>query len=192
MLRGAGADPMLLGIARDTLESLAAHIEKARDADILVTIGGASVGDHDLVRAGLENAGFSIGFHKVAIRPGKPIMSGARLGQRVLGLPGNPVSAVMCSLVFVMPLIAAMLGETEPPSRAMQAALAAALPANGPRQHYMRAKFVDGGMRAVETLPSQDSSLTAALAAADCLIVRPPNAPAASAGDLVNVLPFNV
>jgi molybdopterin molybdotransferase len=192
MLRGAGADAMLLGIARDTLESLAAHIEKGRDADILVTIGGASVGDHDLVRAGLENAGFSIGFHKVAIRPGKPIMSGARPGQRVLGLPGNPVSAVMCSLVFVMPLIAAMLGETEPPSRAMQASLAAALPANGPRQHYMRARFVDGGMRAVETLPSQDSSLTAALAAADCLIVRPPNAPAASAGDPVNVLPFNV
>ena len=192
MLRSAGADPILLGIARDTPASLAEHIAAAEGADILVTIGGASVGDHDLVRKALEDAGFIIGFHKVAMRPGKPFMSGRRGGQRVLGLPGNPVSALICSIIFLLPLVAALLGEDRPPMSLMRIALASPLPANGPREHYMRARIVDmGGGRAVAPLPSQDSALTAALAAADCLIVRLPNAPPAPAGEAVAVIPLN-
>lgn len=192
LLRGAGAEPLVLDIARDTPESLAAAIASAAGADILVTIGGASVGDHDLVRQALEDAGFVIGFHKVAMRPGKPFMSGQRGGQRVLGLPGNPVSAVICSIIFLLPLIAALLGEDRPPLSATRLPLAAPLPANGIREHYMRGRFVElDGTRAVEALPSQDSSLTAALASADCLIVRAPNTPPLQAGDAVPILPLN-
>ena len=192
MLLAAGAEPALLGIARDTPESLAQHIAAAEGADILVTIGGASVGDYDLVQKALEDAGFVIEFHKVAMRPGKPFMSGRRGDQRVLGLPGNPVSAVICAIIFLMPLLAALLGEDRRPLSLTRVALASPLPANGPRQHYMRARIVDvGGARAVEPLPSQDSALTAALALADCLIVRPPEAPPVPAGELVAVLPLN-
>jgi molybdopterin molybdotransferase len=192
LLRSAGAEPRVLDIAKDTPKSLAAAIASAGKADILVTIGGASVGDHDLVRQALEDAGFAIGFHKVAMRPGKPFMSGRRGGQRVLGLPGNPVSAVTCSIIFLLPLIAALLGEDRPPLSAMRLPLAAPLPANGAREHYMRGKFAElDGVRAVEALPSQDSSLTAALASADCLIVRPPNTPPLLAGDAVPILPLN-
>jgi molybdopterin molybdotransferase len=109
----------------------------------------------------------------------------------VLGLPGNPVSALTCALIFLLPLVAALLGEDRPPMSETRLPLASPLPANGPRQHFMRAKFVDvAGARAVAALPSQDSSLTAALAAADCLIVRPPNAPCAQAGEAATVLPL--
>lgn len=192
MLLKSGAEPIALGIARDTMASLAEHIAAARDADILVTIGGASVGDHDLVRGALEAAGFRIEFHKVAIRPGKPLMSGVRGSQRVLGLPGNPVSATVCAIVFLLPLIAAMLGDSEISSIPVELPLAGPLPENGNRQHYVRGRFVTrAGRSAVEALPSQDSSLVAALAAADCLIVRPPFAPAARQDESVAVLPLN-
>jgi molybdopterin molybdotransferase len=193
LLARAGAEPRPLGIARDTMESLHAHIAAGADADILVTIGGASVGDHDLVRGALEGAGFTIGFHKVAMRPGKPVMSGRRGAQRVLGLPGNPVSAIMCAYIFLLPLVAALLREERPAAAARTLPLAAALPANGPRQHYLRARIVDrAGAPAVEPLPSQDSSLTAALARADCLIVSPAGAPATHPGDPVQVLPLDL
>jgi molybdopterin molybdotransferase len=192
LLAKAGAEPRPLGIARDTMESLYAHIAAAADADILVTIGGASVGDHDLVRAALEGAGFTIGFHKVAMRPGKPVMFGRRGDQRVLGLPGNPVSAIMCAYIFVLPLLAALTAEKRPDSGARTMALAVPLPANGVRQHYLRARIIrSNGALAVEPLPSQDSSLTAAFARADCLIVSPPGAAAAQPGDLVQVLPLD-
>lgn len=188
----AGGVPILLGIARDTMASLAEKIEAARDADILVTIGGASVGDHDLVRAALETAGFTIGFHKVAMRPGKPVMYGARVGQKVIGLPGNPVSATLSAYIFLLPLIAAHLGERRA-SLPQTAPVAAALPANGPRQAYMRARFVgEGGTTRVEAFASQDSSLVTRLAAADCLIIRPPHAPAASPGDIVPILALDL
>jgi molybdopterin molybdotransferase len=191
MLRSAGAQPVLLGIAGDTLEDLGRHIGHAHDADVLVTIGGASVGDHDLVRKALEMAGYEIGFHKIAMRPGKPLMSGARDAQRVIGLPGNPVSAMICGLVFLAPLVAALLGEDRHPARETLMPLAVPLAENGVRQHYMRAKFaIHEGREAVEPLPSQDSSLTATLAAADCLIVRMPNAPALPAGANVPIIPL--
>ncbi len=193
MLANAGAQPLPLGIARDTLESLSDRIGAASEADLLVTIGGASVGDHDLVREALETAGYKIAFHKIAMRPGKPLMSGARGQKRIIGLPGNPVSAMVCSIIFLMPLISALLGETPPPTEERLLPLAAPLPANGPRQHYMRAKRVlRGNQPAVEALPSQDSSLTATLAEADCLIIRPPHAPGLMEGDIVSILPLGL
>ncbi len=192
MLADAGAHVTRLGIARDKMDSLLDHLARADDADIIVTIGGASVGDHDLVRPALERTGFEIAFHKIAMRPGKPLMLGARGGQRVLGLPGNPVSAIICAAIFVLPLIAALTGVREEPWAEEMLPLAAPLPANGPREHYMRARYVTaGGVRSVEAMPSQDSSLTATLARAECLIVRPPRAPAIAEGGVVRVRPLN-
>jgi molybdopterin molybdotransferase len=194
LLTNAGAEARRMGIAKDTLASLGEHIAAAADADLLVTIGGASVGDHDLVRQALEGTGFTIGFHKVAMRPGKPIMYGTRGAQRVVGLPGNPISAMMCAYIFLLPLIVALLGETGPESDAsMLMPLAVPLPANGPRQHYMRAKIIRSAAGvSVAPLPSQDSSLTAAFAGADCLIVSPPNSPPSEAGAMVRVLPLSL
>jgi molybdopterin molybdotransferase len=193
ILRRAGAEVKPLGIAKDTLASLAAHIAAAKEADVLVTIGGASVGDHDLVREALETAGYAIAFHKIAMRPGKPLMSGAKGGQRVVGLPGNPVSAMICAIIFLLPLIARLLGEDDRAAGPAAMPLACALEANGPRQHYMRGRFAAlDGRQAVEPMPSQDSSLTAAFAAADCLIVRPPHAPATVIGETVTILPLPV
>jgi molybdopterin molybdotransferase len=189
LIRNAGGEPIPLGIARDTMESLADCIASAEGADILVTIGGASVGDHDLVRKALEAAGYGIGFHKVAMRPGKPLMFGDRGGARVLGVPGNPVSALLCAAIFLRPMIARLLGKSGGDDGMATARLAAPLEANGPRQHYMRARSSAGISGAVVApLPSQDSSLVGIFAAADCLILRPPNAPAAAAGEAVEIM----
>jgi molybdopterin molybdotransferase len=194
MARRFGAEPRLLGIARDTRADLARCIAAAAGADVLVTIGGASVGDHDLVAPVLQEHGMALDFWKIAMRPGKPLMFG-RLGpQRVIGLPGNPVSALICMRVFVVPLIARLLGREVGPERLAQATLARAIAANGPRQHYMRATFVDagsGGTPLVDPVPSQDSSLMSPLARADCLIVRAAGAPAAAAGSPVDILPMD-
>jgi molybdopterin molybdotransferase len=193
LAEAAGAEAKLLGIARDTRESLDAYFSKAQDADILVTIGGASVGDHDLVGPVLEARGMTLSFWKIAMRPGKPLMFG-RLGQaRVLGLPGNPVSSLVCTRVFLVPLIRALLGAPAHDERAMQARAGVALEANGPRQHYMRATSATGadGLAVVMPVRSQDSSLLAPLAQADCLLVRPPQAPAVPAGGLVPILPLD-
>jgi len=185
----AGGTARHLGIARDTMDALAARIRDARDADILVTIGGASVGDHDLVGAALKAEGLDLAFWKIALRPGKPLMFGRLGATRVLGLPGNPVSALITARVFLVPLISALLGEARP-SRVMEPArLTKPLEANGPRLHLMRATLERDGAGAltVAPLPSQDSSLLAALTKADCLIWRAPGAPAADAGDAVDV-----
>jgi molybdopterin molybdotransferase len=193
LIHNAGGEAVALGIARDTMESLAACLAKAADADILVTIGGASVGDHDLVHGALQVAGFDIGFHNVAMRPGKPLMHGRRGRQRVLGVPGNPVSAMLCCAIFLKPMIARLLGLEGEPNPLHKAELAVPLEANGPRQHYMRARYVDPGAipPSVAPLPSQDSSLVSILASADCLILRAPRAPAAQAGDTVDILPLD-
>lgn len=190
LIRNDGGDPVPLGIARDTMESLAECIARAEGADLLVTIGGASVGDHDLVRRALEAAGFAIGFHNVAMRPGKPSMFGRRGDTHVLGVPGNPVSALLCGLIFIRPMIARMLGETAGERAAETARLAVPIEANGPRQHFMRARLDRGpdGAPAVAPLASQDSSLVAIFAAANCLIVRPSHAPAAPAGAAVEIM----
>jgi molybdopterin molybdotransferase len=190
----AGARAELLGIARDTRQSLAAHVARAGEADILVTIGGASVGDHDLVASVLEAQGMTLSFWKIAMRPGKPLMFGRLRHTRVLGLPGNPVSSLVCARVFLVPLIHALLGEpAEDEQRLSHARTAVALEPNGPRQHYMRATSVRAadGVPLVTPVRSQDSSLLAPLAAADCLLVRAIGAPAASAGSMVPILPLD-
>lgn len=189
MVEAAGGVPRLLGIARDKREALAAKIAAAQDSDILVTIGGASVGDHDLVGPALEETGAALDFWKIAMRPGKPMMFGMRGPQRVLGLPGNPVSCLVTARVFLVPLIHRMLGLNDA-SGLETAVLAGPVEANGPRQHYMRASLTARGTAAplVRPLPSQDSSALSLLAAAGCLIVRPIGAPALEAGAEVEIL----
>jgi molybdopterin molybdotransferase len=173
-----------LGILPDRHEALEAAF-RAVDADLLVTSGGASVGDHDLVRPALEAAGAVIDFWRIALRPGKPVMAG-RLGDAiVLGLPGNPVSAFVTALLFVRPLIAHLAGAADPLPRTRQARLGEPLAANGDRTDYLRAEIRDGGVLA-STL--QDSAMLQTLARATCLIVREPHAAAAKSGDSVEIL----
>ena len=175
-----------LGILPDRLDVTTAAF-KAVDADILVTTGGASVGDHDLVRPALEAAGGSIDFWRIALRPGKPMMAG-RLGNAVvLGLPGNPVSAFVTAFLFLRPLIATMAGALDPFPRTATAVLGEELPANDHRQDYLRATTRDGHVFAASI---QDSSMLLTLARADCLIVRHPHAPALGAEEVVEILPF--
>lgn len=190
LLTQAGADARILGIARDNRDSLVQHIEAARGADVLVTIGGASVGDHDLVGPVLQSLGMELSFWKINMRPGKPLLHG-RLGpQRVIGLPGNPVSALICTRVFLVPLVRRLLGLPQDEAAALRAVLAEPVEANGPRQHYMRATLESDtdGRQLVRLARSQDSSLLAPLAASNVLLVRPPHAPALPAGAEVDVL----
>ncbi|MFM9942111.1 MAG: gephyrin-like molybdotransferase Glp [Hyphomicrobiaceae bacterium] len=190
LVKAAGGEPRLLGIAGDTRASLEAHVAQAAGADILLTAGGASVGDHDLVAPVLTAQGMTLDFWKIAMRPGKPLMFG-RLGpQMVLGLPGNPVSSLICARLFLVPLIRALLGLQPEPHRPLSARAAVKLGANGPRTHYMRAtsRLALDGAREVTPVRSQDSSLMSPLAEADCLIVRPIAAPAIPAGSEVPVL----
>lgn len=189
----AGATTRQLGIARDTRESLTAHVAAADGCDILVTIGGASVGDHDLVAPVLQERGMQLAFWKIAMRPGKPLMFG-RLGpMHVLGLPGNPVSAIVCARVFLVPLIRRLAGLPPGESGRDMARAAVPLEANGPREHYMRATLSTGadGAREASPVRSQDSSLLSPLAMADCLLVRPAHAPAVPPGATVPILPFD-
>ena len=193
LIEQAGGEARFLGIARDTRESLATFFDSARDADVLVTIGGASVGDHDLVGPVLKDRGMALAFWKIAMRPGKPLMFGRLEGQRVVGLPGNPVSALVCARIFLVPLIHALLGLPASGDAPVTARAAVALAANGPRAHYMRATLSRAGDGALLATPvrSQDSSLLAPLAAADALIVRPIGAPAVAVGADVPVLPLD-
>ena len=193
LAEAAGAETEFLGIARDTRESLDSHLVRARSADILVTIGGASVGDHDLVGPVLKERGMELSFWRILMRPGQPLMFGRLGASRVLGLPGNPVSALVCTRVFLVPLIRALLGQPREDTRLAQARAAVDIEANGPRQHYMRATAARGsdGLAIGTPVRSQDSSLLAPLAEADCLLVRPPKAPAVAAGDPVPILPLD-
>ena len=190
-VRAAGGEALSLGIAKDDPNSLATLARAGSAADILVTIGGASVGERDLVASALEPEGLVVDFWKVAVRPGKPLLSGRMESTRFLGLPGNPVSAFVCAHVFLNPMLRRLLGADDAAEELAWGVLGADLEANGPRQHYIRATsaFGEGG-RVVTALPSQDSSLVAALARADCLIVRSPHAPAGHAGDPVKVIPL--
>jgi molybdopterin molybdotransferase len=182
----AGAEARFLGIARDDLSMLASSIQSARDwpADILVTMGGASVGDHDLVQQALAVAGMDLAFWRIAMRPGKPLMFGALGETRVLGLPGNPASSVVCAHLFLKPLIAAFLGQPQRDQTEI-GRLGKDLPANDQRQDYLRATLAmaGDGVPVLTPLPQQDSSLTHVLAEADALVIRAPHAEAAKAGD---------
>jgi molybdopterin molybdotransferase len=187
MVEAEGAETRMLPIAGDTAGSLAAAFRLAEGADLLLTIGGASVGDHDLVGAVAETTGVERAFYKVAMRPGKPLMAGRSGRQAMIGLPGNPVSSIVCGLIFVLPAIRAMLGLGHAPAPRLTAPLAAPLDANGPREHYMRAVLEDGRLTAME---SQDSSLLGILSRSNALIVRPVGDGAHRTGDVVEYLPF--
>jgi molybdopterin molybdotransferase len=193
LAEAAGAQGRFLGIARDTPESLEEHLALADGADVIVTIGGASVGDHDLVGPVLRARGMVLSFWKINMRPGKPLMFGRLGASRVLGLPGNPVSSLVCARIFLVPLLRTLLGEPARDARPLAARLGVALEPNGPRQHYMRATTTLGsdGLCVVNPVRSQDSSLLAPLAEADCLVIRAPHAPLAPLGALVPILPLD-
>jgi molybdopterin molybdotransferase len=191
LVEHAGGRAQLLGIAGDTRKALAAKLQDASGADILVTIGGASVGDRDLVRQALEARGFELDFWKVAIRPGKPMLFGRLEKMRVLGLPGNPNSCLVAARVFLVPLIYALLGRADAPAGEQTAILAAELDANGPRQHYMLAVLEPGSPPRVRALASQDSSRISSLVKADVMIVRAPEAPPLAAGSPVPIVPID-
>jgi len=186
----AGGIPHRLPIARDTEADLRASLAEAARADLVVTIGGASVGDHDLIGRVTEAMGVERAFWKIAMRPGKPLVAG-RLGKALfLGLPGNPVSSVVCGLVFVQPLLAAMQGlpGTVPTAKAR---LARDLKPEGPRQHYLRARLAPGpDLPLVDPFEDQDSGRLALLAEADALVIRPANDGPRRAGDIVEILPL--
>lgn len=194
LARAAGAEVMDLGVVRDDLAAIRAAIRQAMDAgvDILVSSGGASVGDHDLMAPALKAEQVQLEVHKIALRPGKPLMFGRRGALRVLGLPGNPVSSHVCGMLFLAPLIRALQGEKAPAYRTVPARLGCDMPANDWRMDFMRATLSDdgaGGLLATP-LPVQDSSLLSVLAAADALLVRDADAPAASAGTPCRVILF--
>ena len=179
MLQQVGAETSLLPIARDRLGSLGEVFKLARGADLIITIGGASEGDHDLVAQAADNFGMQQSFYKVSMRPGKPLMAGKMGNIAMVGLPGNPVSAMVCGEVFVVPLIKKMLGLPPKPRSRLSGPLAIGLPANGPREHYMRGKIIASKIH-VDT--RQDSALLTVLNAANILVVHPANAPPKSKG----------
>ena len=181
MLENPGAEARLLPIARDTEASLRQAFALAKGADLIVTIGGASVGDHDLVAPVAAELGLEQSFYKVAMRPGKPLMAGKFGDAAMIGLPGNPVSAMVCGAVFVMPMVRRMLGLAETTAEELEAPLGRDIGENGPRAHYMRANLRDGKIYPDDR---QDSSLLSVLATADALMIRPPHDPARVAGDL--------
>lgn len=188
MIEACGGEARLLPIARDTEAELATVLGLAEGADLIVTIGGASVGDHDLVGkvAGLEHS-----FWKLALRPGKPLMAGRLNGVPMLGLPGNPVSAIVCGHLFLLPMVRAMLGDPAPLPQPRKARLTVDLPPNGPRAHYMRARLAQtDGLPEISPFDRQDSALLSILGQADALLIRPVDAPACRAGDTVPYLPL--
>jgi molybdopterin molybdotransferase len=190
-VRWAGGDAIDLGIVPDDQQRIRMAIRRADAADILVITGGASVGDHDLVKASLEAEGTKLAFWKIAMRPGKPLMFARNRGLRILGLPGNPVSSLICARIFLKPLIDQFLGSPEQ-DIPLKATLALPMAANDQRQEYARGRLdhgKDGGLIATPYV-TQDSSMLRLLANANCLIIRPPFAEPLPAGAQVPVLPI--
>lgn len=191
LVKESGADVSFTGQTGDTIEALRSAIQQNNAADILITIGGASVGDKDLVQQALNEEGMTLNFWKVAMRPGKPLIFGKKDHQYILGLPGNPASAFVCALLFLRPLIDKLMGRPAPLPGSVSLPVATDLPANGPRQHFVRARLVgELGQRVLDPAVSQDSSLTTVLAQCDGLIIRPINSNAVTAGSNVPFLPF--
>ncbi|MGA9084997.1 MAG: gephyrin-like molybdotransferase Glp [Pseudolabrys sp.] len=185
LARNEGAEVHDLGIARDSIEDIVSAVRRARNwnADILLTSGGASVGEHDLVQRALAAEGLDLSFWRVALRPGRPMMHGRLTGMQVLGVPGNPVSSFVCAFLFLVPLIRRLAGRQDIERIPQAARLGRDLPANDERTDYLRATLVAGTDGPVATpLPDQDSSLMAPLAKADCLVIREPHAAAAAKG----------
>ena len=190
LIRGAGAVPIDLGTAPDDAGSLGETIARVVNVDLVLTTGGISVGEHDLVRSVLDQNGFQLEFWRVAMRPGKPVLFGRLPGVPVLGLPGNPVSAYVCGVVLLFPAMEAMLGTTEQLTFSLIARVGEDLAENGARQNYMRAHLAynDDGEPVVTPFATQDSAMLTTLAAADCLIIRPPRAKRIRAGDRVPIM----
>ncbi|MGE0256611.1 MAG: gephyrin-like molybdotransferase Glp [Alphaproteobacteria bacterium] len=190
LVRATGGEPVVLGIARDDAASLKAMASGAHGADMLVTTGGASVGDHDLVQSVLGEVGLAIDFWQIAMRPGKPLMSGRFGAVPMLGLPGNPVSSMVCAVLFLRPALEALLGVDRPAAPPETALLGRDLPANDRREDYMRASLGrnEAGDAVATPFTTQDSSNFSRLALGDCLVIRPPHAPAAQTGTRVPIL----
>jgi molybdopterin molybdotransferase len=193
LAREEGADVTELGVVGDKLDETVAAVRKARElgADILVTTGGASVGEYDLVQKAFAAEGMALSFWKIAMRPGRPLMHGRLGAMQVLGLPGNPVSSYVCSFLFLVPLIRAMSGRSDLSAPIESAVLGCDLPANDERADYLRATLELGANGAVATpFPIQDSSMMVPLSKADCLVVREPYEPATKAGSRCRIVKF--
>jgi molybdopterin molybdotransferase len=187
-----GGVPVALGNAPDDADALRRFASGARGVDLLVSTGGVSVGEHDLVRGVLSEDGLAIDFWEIAMRPGKPLMSGSYRGTPMIGLPGNPVSTLVCSLLFVKPAIERLSGLPDNPEPPMTARLGRDLRQNDRRQDYLRSRLARGADGTLEATPFevQDSSMMRPLAASDSLVIRAPHAPAASAGTIVPIITF--
>jgi molybdopterin molybdotransferase len=193
LAREEGAEVTELGVVGDKLDETIAAVRKARGlgADILVTTGGASVGDYDLVQKAFTAEGMELSFWKIAMRPGRPLMHGRLGAMHVLGLPGNPVSSYVCSFLFLVPLIRRMSGRSDLTTPIESALLGCDLPANDERADYLRATLKAGSDGPIATpFPIQDSSMMAALSQADCLVIREPYEPAAKAGSRCRIVKF--
>ena len=188
MVEHIGGEARILPIARDNEDHLRQVFALTAGADLIVTIGGASVGDHDLVGKVATDLGMERSFWKIAMRPGKPLMAGRVLGIPMLGLPGNPVSAIVCGHLFMLPMLRAMLDLPECGPIVRQAILAADQPANGPRTHYMRARLAENGT--IAPFERQDSALLSILTQADALLIRPVNDPVRLAGARMDYIPL--
>ncbi|MGQ3674688.1 molybdopterin molybdotransferase MoeA [Xanthobacter sp. TB0139] len=190
-----GADVTDLGIVPDDMEQIRAAVSHGTGGgfDLFISSGGASVGEHDLVAPAMRAEGVELHLHKLALKPGKPLMFGSRGQVLCLGLPGNPVSSHVCSILFMAPLLRAMQGEETTGPETTVARLAVDMPPNGPRRDFMRATFradADGALQ-VTPASTQDSAMLSLLATSNCLLVRPPHACAAQAGDSCEILPFS-
>lgn len=189
MAEAAGAEARLLPIARDNDDSLRAVLALAEGADVVVTIGGASVGDHDIVGRVAAGMGMERAFWKIAMRPGKPLMAGRLGSAALLGLPGNPVSAIVCGHLFLLPMLAAMQGLPAAPPATRKARLGADTGPTGPRTHYMRARLGSDGAT-ITPFDRQDSALLSILTGADALLIRPLGDGPRKAGEVVDYIPL--
>jgi len=190
LVRAMGGEPTILPVAKDTTEAIAAVADQAGGFDLLVTTGGASVGDHDLVISGLQTRGLVVDFWQIAMRPGKPLLFGRMGAVPVLGLPGNPVSAMVCAALFLLPALALMQGLPAGPPPTVSAVLGVALKENDWRADHLRATVTtdERGRVVVTPFPVQDSAMLRRLASADALVLRAPNARALPAGAEVAVI----
>ena len=189
LIEDAGGEPIVLNHAKDDIAAIQGRYHEAvqMNADIIVTIGGASVGEHDLIVPALQGVGFELNFWKIAMRPGKPLLFGKAGNLPVLGLPGNPVSSLVCGLQFLKPLLHHMTGRDGTP-KPEKAKWGHEFKENGPREHYVRAKLDDDGY--AHALPLQDSAVLSAFYAADCLVVCPPHMKAVEAGAPCSIMRF--
>jgi molybdopterin molybdotransferase len=190
MIRAEGGDPTILPVARDTPAAIADAAASVRHADLLVTTGGASVGTHDVVQAGLQRHGFALDFWKIAMRPGKPMIFGRIEHLPVLGLPGNPVSAYVCAVLFLLPAVRRLQGLPPAAAPTISAIAGAPLRPNDHRADHLRAALSTGpdGTLIATPFPRQDSAMLSLLSQADCLLLRPPHARAAAQGEAVEII----